>query len=270
MEAVGKEEKHSSKIYYAECAVTFLLAGYFVFASRNYINPLFSLFLVLLGALSLSLINSRKIASVANFYFTFIAFSCGFGNISDMWANKYVFLPGIILLVVYGVLTILYRENKLKRWMYFVIGITAATGAAIFEMVKYRIPDTVFTYFAEHPLSLKSVLTWFTIASQGSLGFIVPAIGMALVLTFAAKDARSEKILCLSGAAILALCCGLFGFFGYKDIASPLLLLTVVIVSGLNEGLKNPWGRLVQVFTIGCPLFFLFREFVNIVLWEGL
>ena len=266
--ADGKKENRISKLYFAEALATYLLVGLFVYGASHYMNPIFSLLLFLVSTIALSMIHERKIAALPNYFLTFTAFSCGIGVMQDMWVNWYVLLPGIVLLVIYGVITILYREEKLKKTHYYLIAVFSAFGVSLFEILRYRIPDGIFHYFSEHPLSIKSFFTWLTICSQGSLGFLIPAVGMALVLFFATKDSREEKFICLTGAAIIAFVTGFFGFFGYKDIASPLLLLSVVIVSGMNEGLpfegkRCRWGRLIQVFTVGYSMFLVVREYLS-------
>ena len=267
MGTTEKKENRISKLYFTEAVATYLLVGLFVYGVSRYMNPIFSLLLFLLGLLALSLLHERKLTAVGNYFFVFTAFSCGIGNMQEMWTNWYVLLPGIVLLVIYGVITILYREEKLKKVPFYLIAVFSAFGVSIFEILRYRIPDTVIGYFAEHPLNFKSFFTWLTICSQGSLGFLLPAAGMAIVLFLATKDSREEKSICLIGAAILTFVPGFYGYFGYKDIASPLLLLSVVIVSGMNEGLpitgySYQWGRLVQIYTIGYSLFMLVREYL--------
>ena len=263
-----KKENRISKLYFAESIATYLLVGLFVYGASHYMNPIFSLLLFLLSTLALSLIHERKLAAVPNYFLVFTSFSCGIGVMQDMWVNWYVLLPGIVLLVIYGVITILYREEKLKKTPYYMVAVFSAFGVCIFEILRYRIPDSIFHYFAEHPLNIKSFFTWLTICSQGSLGFLLPAAGMALILFFATKESKEEKGICLIGAAILAFILGFFGFFGYKDIASPLLLLSVVIVSGMNEGLPTEgkrlqWGRQIQLYTIGYSMFLVVREYLS-------
>ena len=267
--------------YVAECIASAGITGLYAVGASHYVKPVFLLFLLVLSASVFLFVRKRRIASFPFLFFTFTAFSTGFGTMNAMWQEKYVFLPGMVLAIVYGIMTILYRRGILKRPAFFAAGILTAVMAGGYEIARYRIPDGISAYFANHGVSARSVFTWLTISNQASLGFLVPAAGVALILLFAfgvvGKTEKGEQsgefiscdisALCLTGAAILAFATGFFGFFGYEDMASPLLLVSLSIVISLSELQSKEqfpgWGRLPWLFIYVYPLFMVIREFLE-------
>ena len=279
MEIKSTEKRKAG--YAAKCLVLAAITGLYAVGASHYVKPVFLLFLLIVSASAPLFVRREKIAAVPFLFFAFTAFSTGFGAMNAMWQEKYVFLPGLILVVVYGIMAILYRRGILKRPAFYAAGIITALMAAGYEIARYRISDGITSFFADRGVSVRSVFTWLTVANQATLGFLVPAAGVALILLFAfgvmekpvdeesSGEFRSFDIsaLCLLGDGVLAFVTGFFGFFGYEDMASPLLLLCISMVNSAgelqSEGKLRNRGGILLLFVILYPLFMVIREFLE-------
>lgn len=234
------EGKPFNKGYLTECIVLGALALVYSFALIRAVNPLFFLCLLFPTIVSALLSEKRNISAGLCAFFAAASFCTGISNMKTMWENKYVFLPGILMIFVNALLILLFRKFSLKSGKDGMNGILLISAAASLivicaEAFRYRVPENIFTYFSTEPFTFSNVIKRLAVSSQASLGFLIPGAVFTFLLLMTGKKKVPEKASFLLSAAIIAFVGGFLGFFGYKDMASPVILLAVSAALFLSD-----------------------------------
>ena len=252
-----------SRGYIAECIILYILLAVYGVVIIRYVSPVFFVFLLFSSATVTFLVHTRRIATPACTFFTVCALIGGISNMRNICDNQYVFIPGILLLFFNTMLIMIFRPKEGKKKAVIGIALAAAVAVTVFEALRYHVPEGIVYYFRDNPVNFTNIFRWLTISNQSSLGFLVPGAAVAFLLFATCGKERAEKSLFLTGAAILAFFGGFLGFFGYKDMASPVLLLSVLIwfcIDELHENKKRIPALVPEIFFTALCFYELARE----------